>query len=221
MRDALKLAVPALLVIGLATGCSGGDATTAAPAATVSASSAAPASSAAAPTATTGGTPATAKTKTTGAAQTGTKAAACRSADLKTAIALQPDGTATAQKAMVVLTNDGKSACTLDGWVAISLVNAADEVVAVPTKKVNQPGPAEAFTVKPGTSAFAGIKWVPCDKADGSCGVGNTMRYNLEASTDGPVATLEGFPAAERSGITMKSLQIGTLQPSNQGVVAW
>ncbi len=105
--------------------------------------------------------------------------------------------------------------------MAISLVNAADEVVNVPTKKVNEPGPAEAFTVKPGTSAFAGIKWTTCDKGDSSCGVGNTLRYNLEASTDGPVATLEGFPAAESSGITMKSLQIGTLQPSNQGVVAW
>ena len=35
------------------------------------------------------------------------------------------------------------------------------------------------------------------------------------------VAELEGFPDPTRSLITMKSLKIGTLQPSTQAVVAW
>ncbi|MFI5933214.1 hypothetical protein [Actinoplanes sp. NPDC051494] len=34
-------------------------------------------------------------------------------------------------------------------------------------------------------------------------------------------AELEGFPAPEKSTITMASLQIGSLQPIRQGVVAW
>ncbi|MFI1990071.1 DUF4232 domain-containing protein [Actinoplanes sp. NPDC020271] len=213
----LMVAVPALLVLGVTAGCSGAAQPAAAP------TTAAPTSAAAATAPTTGSAPAKAGPAATKATTKSgsTSAAACRSADLKTTVTLQPDGTGSTLKGLVTLTNGGKSACTLDGWVAISLVDAADEVVKVPTKKVNEPGPAEAFTVKPGTSAFAGIKWTSCDKADANCGVGNTLRYNLEASTDGPVATLEGFPNAESSGITMKSLQIGTLQPSNQGVVAW
>jgi hypothetical protein len=45
--------------------------------------------------------------------------------------------------------------------------------------------------------------------------------HSLEASTDGDVAELEGFPDPAAGDITMKSLQIGSLQPSRQGVVAW
>ncbi|WP_203825007.1 DUF4232 domain-containing protein [Actinoplanes palleronii] len=205
---ALMIAVPALVLIGSVAGCS----STATPAAQPTAAASATGSPAAT----------TSTTKPAGTATTGgTEAAACTSADMKTTVTAQSDGGDTLQKGLVTLTNTGKAVCTLDGWVAISLVNAADEVVPVPTRKVPQPGPAEAFTVKPGTSAFAGFTWTTCDKGDASCGVGNTLRYNLEASTDGPVAELEGFPAGERSGITMKSLTIGTLQPSRQGVVAW
>ena len=221
MRDirtrALMVAVPALFLIGTAAGCSSAD--------TPSAQATAGAGSPAVPTTAkpTGAAPTSATTtKATSATNGGgPKAAACRSADLKTTVTAQSDATDAVQKGMVTLTNTGKAACKLDGWVAISLVNAADEVVPVPTSKVDQPGPAESFTVKPGTSAFAGIKWTRCDKADAKCGVGNTLRYNLEASTDGPVAELEAFPDPERNEITMKKLQIGTLQPSRQGVVAW
>ncbi|GAA2897886.1 hypothetical protein Acy02nite_21600 [Actinoplanes cyaneus] len=208
----LMIAVPALLVLGVAAGCDDSEAPAAAPATTAPADAVTSAPA----------TPAKATATTKPTTKSGSPSvAACRSADLKTTVTLQPDGTRTTLTGLVTLTNGGKSSCTLDGWVAISLVNAADEVVKVPTRKVNEPGPAETFTVKPGTSAFAGIKWATCGKADETCGVGNTLRYNLEASTDGPVAVLEGFPNPERSDITMKSLQIGTLQPSNQGVVAW
>ncbi|BCJ44561.1 hypothetical protein GCM10010168_13740 [Actinoplanes ianthinogenes] len=201
---ALAIAVPALILAG----CS---APSASPAAETTA--AAPTKATKAPAKT-----ATAATK---AASEKASGKACKSADMKTVVTAQPDEKDAVDTAMVTLTNTGKAACTLHGWVSISLVDAADEVVDVPTSRVEQPGPAITFTVQPGTSAFAGIKWVNCDKADGSCGVGNTLRYNLEASTDGPVAELEEFPAAERSGITMKTLRIGTLQPSRQGVVAW
>jgi hypothetical protein len=109
----------------------------------------------------------------------------------------------------------------VDGRAAISLTNAADEVVAVPVKNVAQPGAAARITLKPGRAAFEGIKWTACDKADPSCGVGNGFRFNLEATTDGPLVKLIAFPPAEASNVTMKSLSIGTLQPSTQGVVAW
>ncbi|MEV6346969.1 DUF4232 domain-containing protein [Actinoplanes sp. NPDC051851] len=209
-----KLVAPALILLTGLTGCSAASSSSAAPGATASA--AAPATTAGAESAS---APAAAATKTT-KATAATKAGACRSEGVKTSVELQ-EAEGTTQRAMVIVTNSGKSNCTLDGWVAISLVNAADEVVDVPTSRVKEPGPAEPITLKPGTSAFAGIKWTSCDKGDDTCGVGNTLRYNLEASTDGPVAELSGFPNPESSAITMTSLKIGTLQPSNQGVVAW
>jgi hypothetical protein len=136
-------------------------------------------------------------------------------------VALQPSEGGSTSTAMVQLTNNGAGGCEVDGWAAISLVNAADEVVEVKTEKVEQPGAPTATTLEAGGSAWAGIKWDNCDKGSSDCPAGNTLRFNLEADTDGKVAELEGFPAPEKSNITMGSLRIGSLQPSRQGVVAW
>jgi Protein of unknown function (DUF4232) len=151
----------------------------------------------------------------------GTSGAACTTKDVEVTITAQPGGSATTQRGLVAVTNTAKQPCTLNGWLTITLVNAADEPVGVPTETVEEPGPAEDVTIPPGTTAFAGIKWAACDKADADCGVGNTIRYDLRKSKTGPAAKLDGFPDAEKSGITMKSLQIGSLQPATQGVVAW
>jgi hypothetical protein len=149
-------------------------------------------------------------------------ARACRTADTSATITLQPDlSKGTTQVALVQLTNKSKNNCAVNGRAAISLANAAGDTVDVPAKNVNEPGKAVRITLRPGTNAFEGIKWTTCDKGDASCGAGNSLRFNLDASTDGPFAKLSGFPNAEDSDITMKSLQIGTLQPSRQGVVAW
>ena len=151
-----------------------------------------------------------------------TTVAACRTRDVSAVITAQPERTdGTTRMAMVTLTNTTKHACAVDGWVSISLVNAADEVVPVKTTRVDQPGAPVRTTLRPGTTAFAGLKWTACDKGDASCGAGNTLRFNLEASTDGDVAELEGFPNPAASDITMTKLQLGSLQPSRQGVVAW
>jgi uncharacterized protein DUF4232 len=146
----------------------------------------------------------------------------CRTSDTSATVTLQPDqGNGTTQVALVSLENTSKNNCAVEGRAAISLTNAADDVVKVSTKNVNEPGKAVRITLRPGTNAFQGIKWTTCDKGDDSCAVGNGLRFNLDASTDGPAAKLEAFPPGEASDITMKSLQIGTLQPSRQGVVAW
>jgi hypothetical protein len=214
MREIRTRAVAvALLLLGSATGCSGANEPAAAPGPTST-----PATTGSAAEATAATPPATTKA----AAQPAAQVSRCANADLQTTITLQPDGTAATQRAMVTLTNNGKHACTLDGWLSISPVNAANEVVSVPTRKVDQPGPAEAFTVKPGTSAFAGIKWTVCAESDADCDWSNSLRVSVKgAAADGPFAELEDFPNPERNGIRMKALQIGTLQPSHQAVVAW
>ncbi|WBB77904.1 DUF4232 domain-containing protein [Micromonospora sp. WMMD882] len=144
--------------------------------------------------------------------------AACRTEDMSAVITAQPHAE---NVALVRLTNVGPDACRVDGWVHISLVNAANKVVDVDTETVDQPGPPTPTTVQPEGSAWAGIKWTTCDKGSSDCAAGNTLKFSLEASVDGRPAELAGFPNPEASDITMGSLQVGSLQPSRQGVVAW
>jgi hypothetical protein len=145
----------------------------------------------------------------------------CGNDGVEVTVTLQPDRGDGAARGLVAVTNTGKRPCQVEGRAVISLTNAADEVVSVPTKKVNEPGAAMAITLQPGRSAFQGIKWVPCDKGDATCPTGNGLRFSVHGSANGPGAKLSGFPRAESSGITMRSLRIGTLQPATQGVVAW
>jgi hypothetical protein len=150
------------------------------------------------------------------------KARACRTDDLDAVVTAQDTITASGtHRGLVQLTNSGSKPCLIDGWASVSLVNAAGEVVDLSTREVKQPGAPTPSWLTPGASAWEGIKWTACDKGDPTCNAGNTLRFNLEASTDGKVAELEGFPAPERINITMKQLSIGSVQPSRQGVVAW
>jgi hypothetical protein len=170
-------------------------------------------------------TPAASPTSTSGSGSGKTSGKShvpgCTSEKVGVEITLQPSEGGSVQRGLVALTNKSSSTCAVEGRASISLANAAGETVDVPTKEVNEPGPAEKVVLKPGRTAFQGIKWTTCDKGSSTCPAGNSLRYNLEASTDGPYAELSGFPNPEKSDITMKSLQVGTLQPSNQGVVAW
>ncbi|MCO8275545.1 DUF4232 domain-containing protein [Actinoplanes sp. TRM 88003] len=148
-------------------------------------------------------------------------ARACGNDDMSVVVTLQPDQADGQARGLVTLANRSKFTCRVQGRIAISLVNPAGEVVDVPTRNVDQPGPSVPALLRPGAAAFEGIKWRPCDKGSDSCGVGNTLRFNLQAGTDGPAATLSGFPPSAASAITMASLQVGTLQPARQGVVDW
>jgi predicted Ser/Thr protein kinase len=151
------------------------------------------------------------------------KARLCRTSDTRVTVTAQSDDPTAVgtQKAIVSLVNRSGTACRVDGRVYLRLYNAADEPVPVPTRAVNQPGRAVAMVLRPNGGAFQGIKWQACDRTDEDCPTGNTIRGSLEASATGVVATLEGFPAAVDSDITMSSVQLGTLQPSTEGTVAW
>jgi hypothetical protein len=146
----------------------------------------------------------------------------CLNNDVKVGVTLQPQATTGNHRSgLVTVTNSSGHTCKVRGHFAIAPINPANETTDVPLEMVDQPGKAVTINLRPGTTAFAGIKWTVCDKGDSNCRVGNSMRYNLQSSGNGKVAELEGFPPAEANAITMSSMQIGTLQPSSQGVVAW
>ncbi|SDJ37852.1 DUF4232 domain-containing protein [Nonomuraea jiangxiensis] len=147
---------------------------------------------------------------------------ACAATDIEVTLTEQPQRReGDSRMALVQLTNASSRTCGVAGRPVIALVNAAGETVTVPTKNVAQPGESVPADLAPGTGAFAGIKWTICDKAAADCPAGNTVKVGLTKGGPLVAATLEGFPNPEQSGITFKSLLVGTVQPSRQGVVAW
>jgi hypothetical protein len=147
----------------------------------------------------------------------------CRDGDLELSVTAQSDNPTEVgdQLGLVTIANRSDNACRVDGRVFVGLYNAADERVRLPTASVNEPGEAVDILLRPGTGAFQGIKWQACDRADSDCPTGNTLRGSLTSSKQGVVMDQEGFGDPGGSLITMKSLKLGTIQPSRQGVVAW
>lgn len=217
----LLAAAPVLFVAAAATGCAAEPAPSAgapAPGGPAASSPARPAEGSSQPAE--GSSP---PAKGEGAAQTTgkDKVPACRAADVKSTVTAQgPLTTGAEARAIISLENVSSRTCRIEGWPTVTLVNAAGEATPATATKVEQPGPAVRIDLKPGRSAPAGLKWTQCDKGDQSCPVGNTLEIGLPGATGEP-ATLEDFPAPETSGIAMKKVQVGPLQLSRQGVVAW
>jgi uncharacterized protein DUF4232 len=146
----------------------------------------------------------------------------CLNDDVTVDVTFQPQAIAGDHRSgLVTVTNTSDHTCKVRGHFAIAPITPANETTDVPLEMVDQPGKAITVNLRPRASAFAGIKWTVCDKADSDCRVGNSLRYNLQSSGNGKIAELEGFPSAEKNAITMSSMQIGTLQPIRTGVVAW
>lgn len=132
----------------------------------------------------------------------------------------------TIQKAglgLLTLTNVSKNNVTIKGWPSLVFLNAANEAVAVPVKQVNVPGAASSITVPPGRTAFAGVKWAVGDKADPKTFVATSVQLtppNASGRINTKIVGTDG-----RSGgyveFDMTSVQVGTLQPSSQGVLVF
>ncbi|MEV6633256.1 protein kinase [Actinoplanes sp. NPDC051470] len=145
----------------------------------------------------------------------------CKSADVSVTISAQddtPDAPGT-HRALISVVNESGDRCRVDGRVFVRLYDAADGRIDVRTASVDEPGEALDTTLFPGGGAFQGMKWVACDRNE--CPAASTFRASLESSATGVVAQMDGFPDPGTPRIAMTSLQLGTLQPSRQGVVAW
>ena len=177
----------------------------------------APSASQAATGTTTAPGPATGGTTAPAEPAAGGTAAACAPADVSADLTLQPGGT----RGLLAVTNTSGSACQVSGSPGVRLLNPAAEPVPLRVSKVDQPGPAEPVVLEPGRTAFGGLKWTGCEKSSASCGAGNAIEVELPGASAWTGVELQGFPAPEKVAITMRSIQVGTLQPSNQGVVAW
>ena len=144
-------------------------------------------------------------------------AAACATRDVKADLNYQPGG----GKALLAVTNTSARPCSLNGWASVRLTDPTGGAARVPTTQVPQPGPPVAITLAPGRTAFAGVKWTVCDKAAGNCLAGNGFQVAPPGGSGSAAGDLLGFPPPEKVAIAMSALQVGTLQPSNQGVLVW
>ncbi|MDH6114786.1 hypothetical protein P3T36_001137 [Kitasatospora sp. MAP12-15] len=158
-----------------------------------------------------------------GAGSTASGAAAkasdrCHTADLRADVQLQPSGAGTA---MVMLVNKGARTCTVDGYLGYGGLLADNSRLAVSTARTPYPGPPVRVTLKPGTTAFSGLKWSLCDKSDTSCkvlaGVVVTPPDETTQLT-AQVLGLDGKPVPQLL-VSSAGFTVGSLQPSNEGVL--
>jgi hypothetical protein len=209
----LLMAAPIVLIAGAASGCTPTTGT-AAPPATAPASASAPAPG-------TGGGGADA-TSAPPAGKGGGGVPACRPQDVRAAVTGQSHRSrGDVRMAMITMSNVSDRACTLTGWPTVALVDAHGDNAPVESRTVNEPGAPYRIEVKAGGGVFAGIKWTTCQKFEDTCAVGNTLVVGVPGSGEPSDTAQNELPAPEKSDITIGSLQVGTLQGSNQGVVAW
>ncbi|WP_329102962.1 DUF4232 domain-containing protein [Micromonospora sp. NBC_01699] len=144
--------------------------------------------------------------------------AACPAKGLKAELTIQRAG-----MAMLLLTNAGSAQCRVEGWVNLRLEAADGGLLKVSQQRVSEPGETVAAYLDPGESAFAGIKWTTCDKSAENCSVASTVRVGPAGDTDLVVAHVTGVDGGNQTvtELPLSSVQIGTIQPSRQGVVAW
>jgi len=120
---------------------------------------------------------------------------------------------------ILVVTNKGTTPLTVDGWPTLSFLNAANGSLAVPVQKVSQPGAATKTTIQPGQSAFAGVKLVLGDKGDSTTSVATTTNLTIPGAPTTVVSLIgDDGHAAAYPELDLKSVQVGTFQPSMQGV---
>ncbi|MFE0458242.1 DUF4232 domain-containing protein [Kitasatospora sp. NPDC058965] len=212
-RGAAAAATVAALALG-AVACN--DETPAAPAPAGSAASPAP-SGAGGPGAGGGPSATGGAARPTASAQAGGR---CRTAELTADIQIQPDHLSSA---MVLLTNSGTRTCTVQGYLGYDGLQADNSPLRLATNRVAHPGAPVAVTLKPGTSAFSGLKWASCDKSSPTCHSVATVVVTPPDETTQLTARVlgtDGKPLTEEMlAVSAAGFTVGSLQPSNQGVV--
>ena len=119
------------------------------------------------------------------------------------------------------LTNVSARTCRVEGWPEVALVTPPGDLVPIAVHTVNEPGAATPVDVRPRASAWAGLRWRVCHATARGCGAGVALQFTVDPQADGIAAGFEDFPAAEKDGLTMRSLQVGTFRASRDGLLAW
>ncbi|MFJ1708053.1 DUF4232 domain-containing protein [Kitasatospora sp. NPDC088346] len=142
----------------------------------------------------------------------------CHTADLRADIQIQPDHPGSA---MLMLVNKGTRTCTVYGYAGLGGLLADNSPVVVGTTRVPQPGPPTRTTLKPGTTAFAGLAWASCSKSDPDCKVLAGLTLTPPDETTQVIASVLGTDGKPVNALAVSAagIRVGSLQPSHQGVL--
>ncbi|GAA2145068.1 hypothetical protein GCM10009760_33300 [Kitasatospora kazusensis] len=142
----------------------------------------------------------------------------CHTGDLKADVQIQPGGPGSA---MVMLTNTGAHTCTVFGYLGYGGLLADNSKVVLSTSRVAHPGPPTRTTLKPGATAFSGLKWSSCDKGDPSCHVLGAIVVTPPDETTQLTATISGLNGRSVPQLTVSTagFTVGSLQPASQGII--
>jgi Protein of unknown function (DUF4232) len=144
----------------------------------------------------------------------------CSASDFGVDLNVQPDLPGVL---LMSLRNDSQHVCTVHGFVELVGTDmAGEELTQVSTASVAIPGVAEDVTLDPGESAFAGVHIEVGDKADPNTFVATGFNAYPPSNDGGSVnANIIGVngDGDQYFEFPMKSMEIGTLQPSRVGVL--
>ncbi|GAA4509168.1 hypothetical protein GCM10023191_069990 [Actinoallomurus oryzae] len=142
---------------------------------------------------------------------------ACGASELRGYLQLQDSGSEQGDEAIATLTlthaDWASESCYLPaGWVPIGKGGPHD-YTAVPSTRVNYPGPGMTITLRPGGSAFAGIKW----HTEKGCPGGATSDLGFAWGATWVPLTYSGLDDGYQPPIC-DDVTLGTLQPTMNGV---
>jgi hypothetical protein len=124
---------------------------------------------------------------------------------------------------LLAVTNSARRPVTVQGWPTLTFWNAADEPLTVPVRKVEVPGAGPKITIGPGETAFAGVRWTVGAKADPKTFVATTLRLTPPGGSQPVTVRVIGTDGqvADGAEFDLTTAEIGTLQPSSQGVLVF
>ncbi|RJQ80991.1 DUF4232 domain-containing protein [Pseudonocardiaceae bacterium YIM PH 21723] len=123
--------------------------------------------------------------------------------------------------AVLALTNTGARPCVVGGWVEVAFLNAAGIPAGLLAERVELPGPAEDVLVDPGLAAYAAIRWESCHPGELGCSTINSSVVTAPAGDGMLPAGVTDQDGVEVPEVTARSVQVGTLQPSQDDALDW
>jgi hypothetical protein len=138
----------------------------------------------------------------------------CRTPELKADLEYQSIIGSGVVASMLMLTNKSSRTCTVYGWAGLGLQDAAGQSIPATTVRKAYPGAATKIVLKPGRTAFFGMKWT----AGPQCTLAGGMVLTPPNETTQLTVNMQGFGSTERLRVCGRQITIGSLQPSSQGV---
>ena len=117
---------------------------------------------------------------------------------------------------LLAVTNQSDRTCPVAGWVELTPEDMTGSPIdGVPSENVDIPGGRTEISLEPNRTAFAGVHFELGDKNDVRTATGFRASFS---DTSGDVNVHVDSGEAEYLEFPIKSMQVGTLQPSAQGV---